>query len=236
MAASSNIMIILQENPIILWGGLILAAIIFLIVKHLDSEDGGREAPEPTTLDKIVKPKVKEHLNARGRQPGSQTYFKIGRDYKGLVHTYVDTELPDQLINPNPKEKSDTENSSKSKVRIVSVKPARRLERILQQIRAMFTRQEVDRKIYIFRESSFLETPEDDMIVDDDVMSYSYGGMEVEMSDASRNSINQAVQTVVAEKLLASLPNYTEKVDYLFPIHSQKVTQTREEHKGEGEW
>lgn len=236
MAASSNILLILQNNPLILWGGIILAAIIFLIARHLESDDGGREAPEPTTLDKIVKPKVKEHLKSRGRTPGSETYFKIGRDYKGLVHRYVDTELPDNLINPNPKEKSNTEDSTKSKVRIISIKPAKRLERILQQIRAMFTRQEVDRKIYIFRESSFLDTPEDDMVVDDDVMSYSYGGMEVEMSDASRNSINQAVQTVVAEKLLASLPNYTEKVDYLFPIHSQNVTQTREENKGEGDW
>lgn len=236
MAASSNLLVILQDNPLILWGGIILAAIIFLIARHIENDDDGREAPEPTTLDKIVKPKVKEHLSNRGRQPKSETYFRIGRDYKGIVHYYADTELPNKLINPNPKEKSDTDDAERSKVRIVSVKPARRLERILQQIKAMFTRQEIDRKIYIFKKDSFLDTPDNDMIVDDDIMSYSYGGMEVELSDPSRNTINQAVQTVVAEKLLASLPNYTEKVDYLFPLHSQNMSVTREENKGDGDW
>lgn len=233
----ADIVAILQQNPIILWGGIILGVILFLVARHLESKGEGREVPEPTTLDKIVKPKVKEHLKNRGATPGENTFFKIGRDPKGLVHRYVDTELPSDLINPNPKEKNDTDKEDMDKVRILSVKPARRLERIIERILAMFTRTDPERKIYVFRKDSFVDAPgTNEMIVDDEVMSYSYGGMEVELSTSSRNTVNQAVQTVVAEKLLASLPNYTEKVDYLFPIHSQKVTQTREEMKGQGEW
>lgn len=232
----AEILVVLQNNPIILWGGIILAAIIFLIARHLESSSEGRDVPEPTTLDKIVKPKVKEHLNNRGKQPADDVFFKIGRDTKGIVHSYVDTQLPTKLINPNPKEKSDA-GDEMNDVRILAVKPAQRLERIIQAILAMFTRREPERKLYVFKQDSFLDVPgNSEMVLDGDVMSYTYGGMEVELDTSSRNTINQAVQTVVAEKLLASLPNYTEKVDYLFPIHSQNVTQTREERKGGEEW
>jgi len=236
MATQSDIFLVLQENPLILWGGIILAAIIFLIARHLENRGTGRDVPEPTTLDKIVKPKVKEHLKNRGRTPGEKTFFKIGRDHKGLVHRYVNTELPEKLIDPNPKNKSE-ETGAMEDVRIIEVKPERRIERILQAIMAMFTRSEPERKLYVFKEDAFIDTPgTNEMMVDDDVMSYTYGGMEVQLDTSSRNTINQAVQTVVAEKLLASLPNYTEKVDYLFPLHSQKISTIAEERKGEGEW
>lgn len=232
----SDILLVLQENPLILWGGIILAAIIFLIARHLENRGQGREVPEPTTLDKIVKPKVKQHLKNRGKEP-SKTFFKIGRDHKGLVHKYVDTKLPEKMINPNPEQKSSEDRDAEIDVRIVSVKPEKRLERILQKIIAMFTRREPERKLYVFKEDSFVDTPNsNEMIVDEDVMSYSLAGMEVELSTPTKNTINQAVETAVSEKLLASLPNYTEKVDYLFPLHSQKITEVRESHREEGDW
>lgn len=234
--AQTDVIMVLQDNPLILWGGIILAAIIFLIARHLENRGSGRDVPEPTTLDKIVKPKVKEHLRNRGRTPGEKTYFKIGRDQKGLIHRYVNTELPEKLIDPNPKNKSK-ESGDMEEVRIIEVKPAKRLERILEKIMAAFTRSEPDRKLYVFKQDAFIDTPgTNEMMVDDDVMSYTYGGMEVQLDTSSRNTINQAVQTVVAEKLLASLPNYTEKVDYLFPLHSQEITRTKEERKGQGDW
>lgn len=232
----ASIWIVLQNNPLILWGGIILAAIIFLIARHLENSGSGREVPEPTTLDKIVKPKVKEHLKNRGREP-SKTFFKIGRDSKGLVYKYVETKLPEEMINPNPDKKSTENREASVDVRIISVKPARRMERLMQKILAMFTRREPERKLYVFRTESFLDTPSsDEMIVDDDVMSYTLAGMEVELSTATKNTINQAVETEVSEKLLASLPNYTEKVDYLFPLHSQKMSVEEQKAKEQGEW
>lgn len=231
----ASVLVVLENNPLILWGGIILAAIIFLIARHLENQGEGREVPEPTTLDKIVKPKIKEHLKNRGRQP-SKTFFKIGRDHKGIVHKYVDTKLPEEMINPNPEEQND-ETEAKVGVRIISVKPSRRLERIIEQLIAMFTRRTPERKLYVFREDSFVDTPNsNEMIVDDEVMSYSLAGMEVELATATKNSINQAVETAVSEKLLASLPNYTEKVDYLFPLHSQEMTVKKEEAKQDGDW
>lgn len=234
----AEIWTILQNNPILLWGGIILGVIIYLIVKHLDSAEEGREAPEPTTLDKIVKPKVKAHLKNRGKQPGEESMFKIGRHPKGIVHTYVDSELPKQLINPNPNERSsqDIDDAETEKVRILNVRPAGRVEKILEQIKQLFTSEDVDRKLYVFRVDSFVDTPGSDMIVDDDVMSYEYGGMEVELSASTRNAVHQAVQSDVSEKLLASLPNYTEKVDFLFPIHSQKVKMEEKRGEQEGDW
>lgn len=232
----ADALLFLQNNPLILWGGIVLSAIIFLIARHMDKDESAREAPEPTTLDKIVKPKVKEHLSNRGRKPGSPTAFKIGRTHKGMVHRWVETELPDELINPNPHQESDT-GDGKEKVRILSVKPSRRIERIIEAIIAMFTRREPTRKLYVFRVESFMDTPnQNEMIVDDDVMSYTFGGMEVELSDSSKNTVNQAVETAVSEKLLSALPNYTEKVDYLFPLHSQKISQLKEENRMEEEW
>ena len=232
----ADIASILSNNPVLLWGGIILAVIIYLVARHIENQDDGREVPEPTSLDQIVKPKIKEHLKKRGKQP-EKTYFKIGRDTKGLVHTYVDADLPEKMINPNPEEDSDLDDEDKVKVRIATVKPAKRVERIIQMILRRFTPSNPERKIYVFKEESFLDTPStDEMIVSEDVMSYTMAGMEVELSTAAKNTINQAVETEVSEKLLASLPNYTEKVDYLFPIHSQNISELKEQAKQGDDW
>lgn len=241
--ASGEIATLLSENPIVLWGGIILAALIFLITKHLENqEEEEMKAPRPSSLREIVRPKVKEHVDNRGKTPQAKTYFKIGRDVKGQVTKYVETKTPNELLDPNPnkeeqigdedeEEKEFTEEDLVS-VRIIMIKPTgimNRLREILMALMGQQNRGEGNEKFYIFREESFLNIPGDDMVVDDDVLSYTFAGMEVEIDDSTRNVVNQAVQTEVSESVLAALPNYTEKVDFLFPLHSQEITKTREE-------
>lgn len=233
-----DIVTLLNQNPALVWGGLIFAVIIFLITKHLESQEEERKPPEPSELDEIVRPKVKAHLETRGVTPGQKTFFKIGRDPKGVVNKYVDTELPKDLINPNPEEpNTDIDPEDVEQVRILSVRPESRVELLLEKLQEFFTRRSIERKIYVFRLDSFLDTPGlQEMIVEGDTMSYQYGGLEVELIDSAKNVVHQAVESEVSEKLLASLPNYTEKIDFLFPIHSQNVKMEKEKSQREGDW
>jgi len=241
--AAAEIGTILAENPVVLWGGIILAALIFLITKHLENqEEEEMQAPRPSSLREIVRPRVKEHIENRGKTPESKTYFKIGRDVKGEVTKYAETKTPPELLNPNPNKEEDFSDDDDEEdgfdeedlipVKIIMIKPAgivNRLREILMALLGQQNRGEGNEKFYIFRSESFLKVPGDDMIVDDDVLSYNFAGMEVEIDDSTRNVVNQAVQTEVSESVLAALPNYTEKVDFLFPLHSQEITKTREE-------
>lgn len=237
----ASIVAILNNNPIILWGGIVLAIGIFLTARHLERmrrQEEELEAPRPSTLDEIVLPKVISHLNARGVEPETGFYLKIGRQNQGVVHQYLNTRLPSKLINPDPNEASvDMENLDESDVemidvRIVRTKPTGWLNSIREVIISLLAR-EPDEKgndsIYVLREDSFLNIPGDNMVVDGDVMTYQYGGMEVETDTSTRNVVHRAVQEDVSEKLLSSLPNYTEKVDFLFPLHSQKMKEIQQE-------
>jgi len=239
--ASGEIATLLSENPIVLWGGIILAALIFLITKHLENqEEDEMEAPRPSSLREIVRPKVKEHVDNRGKKPKAKTYFKIGRDVKGQVTKYVETKTPNELLDPNPNKEEEIDEEDDKEfteedlvpVKIIMIKPTGIMNRIREILMALMGQQnkgEGREKFYIFRDESFLNVPGDDMVVDDDVLSYTFAGMEVEIDDSTRNVVNQAVQTEVSESVLAALPNYTEKVDFLFPLHSQEITKTREE-------
>lgn len=230
---------ILEQNPVVLWGGLVLALIVYLITKHLENqEQQGLETPRPSSLDEIVKPKVREHVKARGKEPKSSTYFKIGRDVKGQVTKYAETKTPEKLLDPNPQKDSsgtdddeELDDSDMVEVRIIMIKPAGIMDKLKQMLLALLGNVNAggNDKFYIFRKDSFLNTPSDDMIVDPEVLSYNFAGMEVEISDPTRNVVNQAVQTEVSESVLAALPNYTEKVDFLFPLHSQEVKKIEQE-------
>jgi len=234
---ASDIALILEQNPILFWVGIVIAAGVFLITRYLNSQEVERDVPQPTTLDKIVKPKIREHLRSRGERPEIDVVFKIGRNPKGIVDRYVDTELPSKLINPNPNQPSDAEDSEKEEVRIVSIKPENFFERLLERLLTITKGGEASRRIYIFRKDSFVDTlNNNEMIVDGQVMSYTFAGMEVELDNSARNVVNRATQDVVSEKLLAALPNYTEKVDYLFPLHSQNVTMEKQKADREGDW
>lgn len=228
----------LHANPGVVWGGLILGTFLFLIHQHLQTQEKEREAPEPDTLENIVKPKVREHLHHRGESPPDDTYFQIGRSNKGEIDRMLETDLPKKLINPNPDNQAKDQTGEETvSVRILSVMPSSKVTRFFQKLLALFTRQKEDRRIYVFREESFIDTPNpNQLILDGDTMSYSYAGMEVELTASARNSVHQAVQTEVSEQLLASLPNYTEKVDFLFPYHSQNVTMEERRNEGEGDW
>lgn len=230
---------LLEQNPVVLWGGIVLALIVYLITKHLENQEQQElETPRPSSLDEIVKPKVKEHVQARGKEPKSATYFKIGRDVKGQVTKYVETKTPEELLNPNPRDESSTkdedaeelEEGDMVEVRIIMIKPAGVMDKLKEMLLALLGNVESsNEKFYIFRKQSFLNVPGDNMVVDPEVLSYNFAGMEVEIDDSTRNVVNQAVQTEVSESVLAALPNYTEKVDYLFPLHSQEVSKIKEE-------
>ena len=235
----SDISVILAENPIILWGGLILGLLIFLTTRYL--EQMGEEeysTPRPSTLDAIVKPRIKEHLDMRGRS-APDTRLKIGRETVGQVDKYVDTKMPSILMNPNPRKDKESELEDLTEddftdVRVLKVSSSGLFDKVLDEILVALTNPSEEEqannwKFYIFKKDSFLDVPGNDMILDPDVLSYNYAGMEVEIDDATRNVVNAAVSTEVSEKVLAAMPNYTEKVDYLFPIHSQKMTGIEKE-------
>jgi len=235
----TDISVLLAENPVILWGGLILAAVIFVATRYL--ENMGQEeysTPRPSTLDAIVKPRIKEQIEMRGIQPPA-TEFKIGREIMGTVDTYVDTKMPNVLMNPNPNKnkQSELENLSEDDfvdVRVIKTNPTGVLNKFVENLKLALTNPSEEEEVnnwsfYIFRKDSFLDVPGNDMVLDPNVLSYNYAGMEVEIDDATRNVVNAAVSTEVSEKVLAALPNYTEKVDYLFPIHSQKMTGIEKE-------
>lgn len=237
----AGIWVVLQENPVILWGGIVLGALIFLITKHLEKrEEQELEAPQPSSLDEIVKPKVREHVEARGKEPGSKALFKIGRDVKGQVSKYVETEMSEELLNPNPRKdddgvseegENDYDPEKMEDVRIIMIEPTGLLNSLKAILLAMLGNVDAGggEKFYIFRKESFLETPGNEMVVDPEVMSWNFAGMEIEVANSARNVAHQAVQTEVSENVLAALPNYTEKVDYLFPLHSQEVSKIKEE-------
>lgn len=233
----ADIATVLANNPLIFWAGVILAAGIYIFSTYINNQKEESEVPEPSSLDQIVKPKVREHLENRGIEPQDAVLFKIGRDTKGLVDRYVETRMPSEMINPNPDKSGGEEDAKEIEVKIVSVKPENFVEQILQRIVAMFTNQQEGRKIYVFRADSFVDSPDTrEMVVHGDTLSYTLGGLEVELTTGSKNVVNQAVEKVVSEKLLASLPNYTEKVDYLFPIHSQKMSVEEQKADRQGEW
>lgn len=253
----ADIVMLIEQNPILLWGGIVLAALIFLVARHIErmrQRDDELEAPRPSSLDEIVRPKVLQHLDDRGTTPETDFLLKIGREHKGSVYQYLDTEMDAELINPNPR-KGDASGSNDSKelpvdadgdgdmvdVRIIRVKPNNFINSIKQFIMSMLAYEpnpeNVSDKLYVFRQSSFLDVPGDDMVVDPEALSYQLAGMEIEVSPSTRNVVNQAVQAEVSEKVLAALPNYTEKVDFLFPLHSQsmKEIQQQGEHLREDE-
>lgn len=254
---ASEIVLMLQNNPIVLWGGIVLAALIFLVARHMErmrqQEESQLEAPRPSTLDEIVRPKVMTHVDNRGTKPENQFVFKIGRQPKGYVYQYLDTEMETELLNPNPNdgsvkssEASDGELEADDEpemtdVRIIRTKPQGWAYTIKQFIRSLLAQspdvENSEDGLYVFRRDSFLDTPGDDMVLDPDVMSYVFANMEVEITPSARNVVNQAVQTEVSEKLLSALPNYTEKVDFLFPLHSQSMKKIEQEgeHMGDDE-
>lgn len=235
----ADISVLLAENPVLLWGGVVLGALIFIITRWLEQK--GQEdldAPRPSTLDAIVKPRIQKQLEQRGKNP-KNTEFKIGRDVKGTVESYVDTKMPSILMNPNPRDDKEDELENLSEedfvdVRIVKTGKAKMFERFFDELKMMVAQpseeDEVDHwNFYIFRKESFLDIPGNDMVIDPEVLSYNYAGMEVEINDATRNIVNTAVSTEVSEKVLAAMPNYTEKVDYLFPDHSQDMSRIQKE-------
>ena len=231
----------LNGNPAVLWMGIILAILLFLVTRHLErmkSKEEELEPPSPTSLDEIVRPKVVRHLQSRGKEPKTQIVFKIGREPQGTVKRYLDTRMESKLLNPNPNTSSSDDSSSPSDddftdVRIVMTGKTgilNALQEFLVSILGTYDQQEdAGESIYVFRKSSFLNTPGDDMVLDPDVLSYDFAGMEVEIDPSTRNVVNQAVQGEVSEQLLSALPNYTEKVDFLFPLHSQKMKSIEQE-------
>jgi len=232
---------ILEENPILMWLGVILGLIVYALTRYLENLDEEEmSVPEPTTLDEIVKPKVEAKMKHRGKTPGVETILKFGRDPAGEVHRYFDTSMPKQLLNVDPNEQSSDELSDDDteKIRIVEVGANSQLDELILKLKDIFgigdgTGGEM--MYYIFKRESFLDHPGDDMVIDPDVLSYEYAGMEVEASSSTRNVVNQAVQTETTEKLMSAIPNYTEKVDYLFPLHSQEITKVREEGEARGD-
>lgn len=241
----AEISVLLAENPIILWGGLVLGIIIFIATRYLENRgDEEFNRPRPSTLDALVKPRIKEQLEMRGKNP-EKSMFKIGREVQGQVQEFVDTKMPKELMNPNPNKKGgglDVENLTEDdfeNVRVLKIGSHNKLSKFLQELKFALANtdeeDEVDRwQIYIFRKDSFLDVPGDDMVLDPDVLSYNYAGMEVEIDNAARNMIHSAVSTEVSEKVLAALPNYTDKVDYLFPHHSQEMSRIEQEGENMG--
>lgn len=243
---ANELVVLIEQNPIILWGGIVFAAIIFLVTRHLErmrAKEENNEPPRPSSLDEIVRPRVLKHIDDRGTEPAAETKFKIGRDVKGNVHQFMDTEMDAELLNPNPRNANSSSSSDEElpssveegdmvAVRIVRVKPDDLVTSIREFIMSLLAApapEDSDDKLFVFRKSSFIELPGDDMMVDPDALSYQFAGMEVEIDPATRNVVNQAVQGEVSEKLLAALPNYTEKVDYLFPEHSQSMKEIQQE-------
>jgi len=233
---------ILEENPILMWLGVILGLIVYALTRYLENiEEEEMSVPEPTTLDEIVKPKVEAKMKHRGKTPGVKTVLKFGRDPAGEVHRYFDTSMPKQLLNVDPNEQSSQEldEDETEKIRIVEVGANSQLDELILKLKDIFgigDGEGGEMMYYIFKEESFLDHPGDDMVINPNVLSYEYAGMEVEASSSTRNVVNQAVQTETTEKLMSAIPNYTEKVDYLFPLHSQEITKVREtgEARGDG--
>lgn len=230
----------LSGNPAIVWGGIILAALLFLITRHLErmkAQEEELEPPSPSTLDEIVRPKVIRHLQDRGNEPEGSIIFKIGRQKKGEVKLYHDTKMEKDLLNPDPTNQGNNRGGSgeteMEEVRILMTGDTgllNWLQEFLISILGTYREQEnMDNSIYIFRKDSFLNVPGNEMILDPDVLSYELGGCEVEIDDSTRNVVHEAVQNDVNSKLLSALPNYAEKVDYLFPLHSQNITEIKEE-------
>lgn len=231
---------ILEENPILIWLGIILGLIVYGLTRYLETiEEDELEVPEPTTLDQIVRPKVEAKINHRGKEPGVETLLKFGRDPAGKVNRYFETSMPTQLLNPDPNEQSaeETDENNTEVVRVVEVGAASTVDELIQTLKEIFgiTEEGSDSMFYVFKKSAFLDHPGDDMVIDPDVLSYEYAGMEVQASSSTRNVVNQAVQTETTEKLMSAIPNYTEKVDYLFPLHSQSITKVREEGEARGD-
>lgn len=242
---ANELVVLIEQNPIILWGGIVFAAIVFLVTRHYErmkAKEETDEAPRPSSLDEIVRPRVLKHIDDRGKKPSAETKFKIGRDVKGNVYQFLDTEMDAELLNPNPNDSgsqssqdelpSSVEEGEMVPVRIVRVKPDSFVDNLREFILSLIAApapEESDDKLFVFRKSSFIDLPGDDMMVDPDALSYQFAGMEVEIDPATRNVVNQAVQGEVSEKLLAALPNYTEKVDYLFPEHSQSMKEIQQE-------
>lgn len=226
----------LTQNPVILWGGLILAFVIYIAILEARRvrQDDELKPPEPKSLREIVRPKVQEFIDARGQTPKADSYFKIGRDMKGQIDKFVETRQPKELLDPNPKkdkkEPDDYDENDMVEVRIISIEPASTIGKIALIIKGIFGEKvEDEQNIYVFRTDAFLDTPGDDMVVDPDVMSYNYSGMEIQIDDSTRNVVNQAVQTDISEKLLAGYPYYTEKVDHLFPLHSMERRKIKDQ-------
>lgn len=231
----SEITDVLAENPILIWLGIILALIVYGLTRYLETlKEEEMEVPQPSSLDDIVKPKVEASVNHRGEVPGTESILKFGRNPVGQVKKYLDTTMPKQALNPDPNTEDNVDEGENEEVRIIRAGSTSRIDELLQTLKEIFSigEEEDNEKLYIFRKESFLDHPGDDMVIDPDVLSYEYAGMEVEASIPSRNVVSQMVQIETQEKLLSAIPNYAEKVDYLFPIHSQKQTTI----KNEGEY
>lgn len=238
----TNIEQLLAENPILIYLGVILALIVYAITRYLETvEERDMEVPEPTTLDEIVRPKVEAKMNHRGKEPSVDTLLKFGRDPAGSVNRFFETSMPKELLNPDPNQQSNSSDDDAQEntevVRVIEVGAASTIDELLQTLKEMFGMAEEgsDSMYYVFKKEAFLDHPGDDMVIDPDVLSYEYAGMEVQATAPTRNIVNQAVQTETTEKLMSAIPNYTEKVDYLFPLHSQQITKVREEGEARGD-
>lgn len=231
---------VIEENPVLMWLGLILALIVYAITRYLETvEEQDMDVPEPTTLDEIVRPKVEAKMNHRGKAPEVPTLLKFGRDPAGKVNRYFETSMPKELLNPDPNEQSASEKKEDETevIRVIEVGASSRVDEFVTKLKEIFGMSEEGNNMmfYVFKEDAFLDHPGDDMVIDPDVLSYEYAGMEVQATSPTRNVVNQAVQTETTEKLMSAIPNYTEKVDYLFPLHSQEITKTREEAEARGD-
>jgi len=225
---------LLEENPILIYLGVILAILVYGLTRYLETvEEEEMEPPEPTTLDKIVRPKVEASVNHRGTEPGTKTLLKFGRNPVGSVDRYLETTLPKKALNPDPNTDDQvTEDEEQfEEVRILRVGGISKIDELLQKLKEIFgmAKEGSNQKFYVFRKKSFLDHPGDDMVIDPEVLSYEFAGMEIESANSTKNVVSQAVQVETQEKLMSAIPNYTEKVDYLFPLHSQNMSEIKQE-------
>lgn len=230
---ANGIVAFLSNNPVVIWGGIIMTAVLYLVIKHIEEmnkED--LQVPQPRKLEDIVKPKVEAQLKHRGVVPESKMDFKIGRITKGEVKRHLETKMPQKLLNPNPRASGDEDegDTTMKDVRVIEIGPSSFTGRLIDQLLQVLAGEDAGKsKIYIYREDSLLDVPGPDIVANDEVITYNFAGMEVEVSNPSRNMVHRAVQTEVSENVLSAIPNYTEKVDFLFPLHSQKIKEIEQE-------